>query len=109
VFRGERQDFEEMAGNLMENACKWAESEVRVTVRDTPQRLEIIVEDDGPGLTPAEREGALKRGVRLDETTPGTGLGLSIVTELAELHKGTLELGAADLGGLKASLIFPRP
>lgn len=109
VFRGERQDFEEMAGNLMENACKWAVSEVRVTVRDTPQLLEIIVEDDGPGLTPEEREGALKRGVRLDETTPGTGLGLSIVTELAELHKGTLELAAADLGGLKASLMFPRP
>ncbi|MFN3313081.1 MAG: ATP-binding protein, partial [Hyphomonas sp.] len=96
-------------GNLMENACKWAASEVRVTVRDTPQLLEITVEDDGPGLTPEEREGALKRGVRLDETTPGTGLGLSIVTELAELHKGTLELGDAALGGLKASLMFPRP
>lgn len=109
VFRGEQQDFEEMAGNLMENACKWATSEVRVTVSDTPQMLVITVEDDGIGLNPGEREGALKRGVRLDETTPGTGLGLSIVTELAELHKGTLELGDAELGGLKATLRFPRP
>ncbi|MFN7055832.1 ATP-binding protein [Hyphomonas sp.] len=109
IFRGEQQDFEEMAGNLMENACKWARSEVRVTLTDTPQALVITVEDDGPGLTPEQREGALKRGVRLDETTPGTGLGLSIVTELAELHKGSLELGDAALGGLKASLRFPRP
>lgn len=109
IFRGEQQDFEEMAGNLMENACKWARSEVRVTISDTPAALTISVEDDGAGLTPEERAGALKRGVRLDETTPGTGLGLSIVTELAELHKGSLELGDAALGGLKATLRFPRP
>ncbi|MFN4024707.1 MAG: ATP-binding protein [Hyphomonas sp.] len=109
VFRGEQQDFEEMAGNLMENACKWARSEVRVSISDTPEALTLTVEDDGPGLTPEERAGALKRGVRLDETTPGTGLGLSIVTELAELHKGSLELGDAALGGLKATLRFPRP
>ena len=109
VFRGEQQDFEEMAGNLMENACKWAASEVLITVSDSPQELVITVEDDGPGLTPEQRAGAMKRGVRLDETTPGTGLGLSIVTELAELHKGSFELGDAALGGLKATLRFPRP
>lgn len=109
VFRGEQQDFEEMAGNLMENACKWAASEVRVAVADTPEALVISVEDNGPGLTPEERAGAMKRGVRLDETMPGTGLGLSIVTELAELHKGSLELGDAALGGLRATLRFPRP
>lgn len=109
IFRGEQQDFEEMAGNLMENACKWAASEVRVTVHDSGRELEITVEDDGPGLTPEQRAGAMKRGVRLDETTPGTGLGLSIVTELAELHKGSFELGDAALGGLKATLRFPRP
>lgn len=109
MFRGEQQDFEEMAGNLMENACKWAASEVRVSISDSPQELVITVEDDGPGLTPEQRAGALKRGVRLDETTPGTGLGLSIVTELAQLHKGSFELGDATLGGLKATLRFPRP
>nr|WP_290920651.1 ATP-binding protein [Hyphomonas sp. 34-62-18] len=109
IFRGEQQDFEEMAGNLMENACKWAASEVLVTISDTGRELVITVEDDGPGLTPEQRTGAIKRGVRLDETTPGTGLGLSIVTELAELHKGSFELGDAALGGLKATLRFPRP
>ncbi|WP_353255488.1 HAMP domain-containing sensor histidine kinase [Hyphomonas sp.] len=109
VFRGEQQDFEEMAGNLMENACKWAASEVRVRISDQAQGLVVTVEDDGAGLTEAERQAALKRGVRLDETTPGTGLGLSIVKELAELHKGELQLGVAELGGLSATLRFPRP
>jgi len=108
VFRGEQQDLEEMMGNLMENACKWAKADVRVTVTDDAAELRIDVDDDGPGLTEAEREGALKRGVRLDETTPGTGLGLSIVTELAELHKGVLELDQAPAGGLRARLRFPK-
>ena len=108
VFRGEKQDLEEMVGNLMENACKWAGSEVMVRILDDAQALIIEVTDDGKGLSPEEREGALKRGVRLDETTPGTGLGLSIVKELAELHRGSLELGDAALGGLKATLSFPK-
>ncbi|MEZ5945925.1 MAG: ATP-binding protein [Hyphomonas sp.] len=107
TFRGEKQDLEEMVGNLMENACKWAKADVAVTITEGAGELRIEVDDDGPGLTPDEREGALKRGVRLDETTPGTGLGLSIVTELAELHKGVLELDAAPGGGLRARLRFP--
>lgn len=109
IFRGEKQDFEEMIGNLMENACKWAASEVKVTVSDSARELVIEVDDDGRGLSEEERADAMKRGVRLDETTPGTGLGLSIVKELAELHKGRLELGVAALGGLRATLRFPRP
>jgi signal transduction histidine kinase len=109
IFRGEQQDFEEMIGNLMENACKWASTEVKVTISDSPQGITIDVEDDGKGLSAEEREAAMKRGVRLDETTPGTGLGLSIVKELAELHKGRLELGEAALGGLRATLRFTRP
>ena len=108
IFRGEKQDLEEMVGNLMENACKWAKSEVLVSVRDTAQALTIEVEDDGRGLSSEERADALQRGVRLDETTPGTGLGLSIVKELAELHRGSLELDEAALGGLKARLRFPK-
>ena len=109
IFRGEQQDFEEMIGNLMENACKWASTEVKVTITDSPQGITIDVEDDGKGLSAEERAAAMKRGVRLDETTPGTGLGLSIVKELAELHKGRLELGEAALGGLRATLRFTRP
>lgn len=112
-FRGEEQDLEEMTGNLIDNACKWASGRVQVTV--TPQEagaggrsmLEIVVEDDGPGLSAQEREEAVKRGRRLDETVPGTGLGLSIVADLAALYGGRLTLDRSGLGGLKASLILP--
>ena len=107
-FRGEKQDLEEMLGNLMDNACKWARSVVEITVeRDGPDEVLIHVDDDGPGLSEEERSDALKRGVRLDETAPGTGLGLSIVTEIAQMHKGSLELSDAPIGGLRASLRLP--
>ena len=83
-FRGERQDLEEMVGNLVDNACKWTQSRVAIEVlkeRIEPdqQVVRIIVDDDGPGLSPAEREQVTRRGRRLDETKPGSGLGLSIV------------------------------
>ncbi|MEO0982682.1 MAG: sensor histidine kinase [Pseudomonadota bacterium] len=104
VFRGERQDLEEMLGNLMENACKWAAGRVEVSVAEEPGWIVIDIDDDGPGLSAEERETATKRGVRLDETEPGTGLGLSIVTELAEMHSGTFELSDSPLGGLRARL-----
>ncbi len=109
AFRGEKQDLEEMLGNLMENACKWAKTSVQVTAH-APERewLHIDVDDDGPGLSVEEREQALKRGVRLDESAPGTGLGLSIVKELAELHSGSLSLHASPKGGLQARLRLPR-
>lgn len=106
VFRGDVRDFEEMLGNPMDNACKWAASEVIVRV-EAGEGLHIHVDDDGPGLSPQERADALQRGVRLDETIPGTGLGLSIVAELAELHGGSFELGDSPQGGLRASLYFP--
>lgn len=112
-FRGEAQDLEEMSGNLIDNACKWAASRVRVRVAalDDPatnrDMFEIIVEDDGPGLTPDQRAEAVKRGRRLDETVPGTGLGLSIVADLAALYGGSFTLDGSDLGGLKARLVLP--
>lgn len=109
TFRGERQDLDEMLGNLLENACKWATKRVRVSAAaDGEDRLIIHVDDDGPGLTPEERAEAMKRGVRLDETAPGTGLGLSIVKDLAELYSGRFELDDAPLGGLRARLVLPR-
>ena len=108
-FRGERQDLEEMVGNLMENACKWANSRVQVSAELTSDGFLLHVDDDGEGLEPEERVAALKRGVRLDEAAPGTGLGLSIVTELAEMHEGAFMLDDAPvLGGLRASLRLPR-
>jgi signal transduction histidine kinase len=112
-FAGERPDLEEMIGNLVDNACKWAVSRVSVEVRGepdaagAPHTLRITVDDDGGGLSTAEREQAGERGLRLDETKPGSGLGLSIVTELAALYGGALKLGAAPAGGLRAELTLP--
>jgi signal transduction histidine kinase len=115
-FRGERQDLEEMVGNLVDNACKWANSRVSVEVvggrpssEAERQTVRLVVDDDGPGLSPAECEEvqAARRGRRLDETRPGSGLGLSIVVELADLYGGALSLGTAPIGGLRAELILP--
>ena len=112
-FRGERQDLEEMLGNLLDNACKWAGSTVALTIREHEGEkaerpvLSCIVEDDGPGLTKEQRELAVKRGQRLDETVPGSGLGLSIVAELASLYGGTLALDESALGGLRVRLDLP--
>lgn len=107
-FLGERQDLQEMLGNLMENACKWGARRVRVTAGATgPGALVAVVEDDGPGL-PADRlDSVLKRGERLDESAPGSGLGLSIVDELARAYGGRLVLAASDMGGVKATLDLP--
>jgi signal transduction histidine kinase len=112
-FSGERPDLEEMLGNLVDNACKWAASRVTLDAtavqseEDAAPNVQIVVDDDGPGLPAADRESAGKRGQRLDETKPGSGLGLSIVTELATLYGGTLKLGRAPAGGLRAELTLP--
>jgi signal transduction histidine kinase len=113
-FRGERQDLEEMAGNLVDNACKWASSRVFIEVlveRPTGPglgpTLRLIVDDDGRGLSAAERAQVSRRGQRLDESKPGSGLGLSIVVDLAALYGGSLSLGSAPIGGLRAELVLP--
>lgn len=116
-FRGEQHDLEEMIGNLVDNGCKWAQARVAIEVLADPPvtgavqgekpRVHIIVDDDGPGLSPAEREKVATRGQRLDETKPGSGLGLSIVVELAGLYGGALTLGTAPIGGLRAELVLP--
>jgi signal transduction histidine kinase len=113
-FRGERQDLEEMAGNLVDNACKWASSRVLIEVLTERSvqpggapMLRIIVDDDGRGLSAAERAKASRRGQRLDESKPGSGLGLSIVVDLAGLYGGSLSLGSAPIGGLRAELLLP--
>ncbi|KRB50179.1 histidine kinase [Rhizobium sp. Root708] len=114
----EQQDLEEIVGNLLENAARFATHKVRVVAAETHEEpkagesarrhwVEIIVEDDGRGLEPDQIREALKRGRRLDESKPGTGLGLSIVTEIANEYQGRLELSRSDQGGLKARLILP--
>lgn len=110
-FRGEETDLEEMVGNLLDNACKWAKSRVEVSTKlaDVPQAREfqILIEDDGSGLTAKEVGKVLQRGVRLDEKAPGSGLGLDIVKELAEVYGGKLALGKCRMGGLGATLTLP--
>jgi signal transduction histidine kinase len=112
AFRGEAEDFEELAGNLMDNACKWARTRVRVTAALEDglggARLHLLVEDDGPGISAEELKIVTKRGMRLDETVPGSGLGLSIVRDLATLYGSTLGLEkSSDLGGLRCELRLP--
>jgi signal transduction histidine kinase len=112
-FRGERQDLEEMLGNLLDNACKWAEGSVDLKVEaiaggGADRRMaRVTVDDDGPGLDPAARQAALERGRRLDESVPGSGLGLAIVSDLAGLYGGRLALDASPAGGLRAVLTLP--
>ncbi len=107
AFRGARQDLEEMLGNLLDNACKWAAGRVRVEAGQQAGRLQVTIEDDGPGL-PAERRAlVLERGRRLDEQVPGTGLGLAIVADIALLYGGRIALEAAAAGGLRARLDLP--
>ncbi len=110
-FRGERQDLEEMIGNLVDNAGKWAKTRVLVSVTTvtgpTGPEIDVCVEDDGPGLPAAHRAEAVRRGRRLDESRPGQGLGLSIVADLAQLHRGGLHLEDSEMGGLRARLRLP--
>ncbi len=107
VFRGERGDFDELVGNLLENAAKWCKSRVNVTVSRNDDGMEVKVDDDGPGLPAEHRAKALERGKRLDESEPGTGLGLSIVSELADIYGGRLHLEDSPIGGLRARLVLP--
>ncbi len=107
VFQGEAQDLQEMIGNLLDNACKWAGSRVDVRAARDGAELRIVVDDDGPGLPEAARAAVLDRGVRTDERTPGTGLGLAIVRDLAQLYGGDISLEEAPTGGLRAVLRLP--
>jgi signal transduction histidine kinase len=107
VVRVQREDLDEMIGNLLDNACKWAKSRVRVRSEKSDSAVVLIVDDDGPGLPPSLREKVLQRGVRADEAAPGSGFGLAIVRDVAELYAGSVALAAAPLGGLRAMLRLP--
>lgn len=107
AFRGETQDLQEMLGNLLDNACKWAEQRVEVRVQTGGDMLTITLDDDGPGLEAEQRQAVLRRGVRADEQVPGSGLGLSIVDDLARLYGGQVALLDSPLGGLRAALTLP--
>ena len=116
--RAQREDLDEMLGNLMDNACKWARQTVVVSIvatdvlrggpSEAPDHVTIIVDDDGDGILPNLREAVLQRGVRADEAAPGSGLGLAIVSDLAEVYGGSINLEASPQGGVRANLSLPR-
>ena len=110
IFAGEKEDLEEIIGNLLENAGKWASRRVNITVGAAmggQRQFEIVIEDDGPGLEDDKMEAALKRGSRVDETKPGTGLGLAIVQDTVREYGGQLHLDRSPLGGLRATVRVP--
>ena len=106
-IRCEREDLDEMLGNLLDNACKWARSAVRVRSSRENGGIVIFVDDDGPGIVAGMRDAVLRRGVRADEAAPGSGLGLSIVRDLVEVYGGTICLENSPMGGLRARLQLP--
>ena len=111
-FVGDRGDFTELMGNLIDNACKWCEQRVRVSVTVDPaaapkERLRIVVEDDGPGISEGDRARVLQRGVRADESVPGHGLGLAMVRDTVDLYGGSLTIEHSELGGARISLGLP--
>jgi signal transduction histidine kinase len=107
AFRGQREDLDEMLGNLLDNACKWSRTQVRLTCSKVAEGIVIAVDDDGPGIEPSMREAVLRRGIRADEAAQGSGLGLPIVRDLAEIHGGSISLEESPLGGARALLRLP--
>jgi signal transduction histidine kinase len=106
-FRGEVQDMQEMLGNLLDNACKWAKRNVELNARGNGTTLTFTIDDDGSGLAVDKRDAVILRGIRADEQVAGSGLGLAIVDDLARLYGGQLELVDSPLGGLRVVLTLP--
>jgi signal transduction histidine kinase len=107
AFRGQREDLDEMLGNLLDNACKWAHARIRLTCSKEGERIVIAVDDDGPGIEPSMREAVMRRGVRADEAAQGSGLGLAIVRDLAGVYGGSISLEDSPMGGARARLTLP--
>jgi len=112
-FRGDTGDFLELAGNLLDNACKWCDHEVRITIEAAVDHdavasgMLLRVADDGPGIPADAADALLQRGTRLDESTPGHGIGLAIVKDIARSYGGVLTIGASDLGGAEITVTIP--
>jgi signal transduction histidine kinase len=104
IFNGEEHDLQEIVGNLLDNACKWATNRVDISAASYKDGLQIVVEDDGLGVNPADYGKVLRRGFRVDELTQGSGLGLAIVNDLVSLYSGSIELGHSRLGGLRVQV-----
>jgi two-component system sensor histidine kinase PhoQ len=113
MFRGDTGDFLELAGNLLDNACKWCRHEVRITVEPAENSnasasgLQLVVSDDGPGIPEEAADALLQRGMRLDESTPGHGIGLAVVKDIARSYGGQLSIGRSTLGGAEIVVTIP--
>jgi len=107
TVRVQREDLDEMLGNLLDNACKWAHTRVSIASSIDGEGIAIVVDDDGSGVPASKRDQVLQRGVKADEAAPGSGLGLAIVRDLADLYRGSLSLEDAPAGGLRARLMLP--
>jgi signal transduction histidine kinase len=108
VARIERQDLDEILGNLVDNACKWARRQVAVASVVCGDRVVITVDDDGAGIPETMRDAVMQRGVRLDEAAPGSGFGLAIVRDLVEIYGGSFAFDQSPLGGTRAVIHLPR-
>jgi len=108
TVRVQREDLDEMLGNLLDNACKWAKSRVSITSSIEGANILLTIDDDGSGLDPTMRNAVLQRGVRADEAAPGSGFGLAIVRDLADLYGGSIAVEQANAGGVRATLRLPR-
>ena len=102
AVRVQREDLDEMLGNLLDNASKWARRRIEISAAITDTTVTVHIDDDGPGIPEARRTDVLKRGVRADETAPGFGFGLAIVRDLAEVYGGSIRLDTSPLGGTRA-------
>lgn len=107
VVRVQREDLDEMVGNVLDNACKWARRRVRISASSADDLVRIIVDDDGQGVPAEKRDDVLKRGVRADQNAPGSGFGLAIVSDLAGIYSGSIGLTDSPLGGTRAVLTLP--
>jgi signal transduction histidine kinase len=107
-FNGDERDLHEIVGNVIDNACKWASTQVLISISKEKGWITIAIEDDGPGIAPDDYADVMRRGVRLDEFTPGTGLGLAIVDELITIYGGKMQMNQSHLGGLKVAVQLPR-
>lgn len=107
TFRGQREDLDEMLGNLLDNACKWARTTVTLTSSKEGDGVVIMVDDDGPGIEASMRDAVLQRGIRADEAAPGSGLGLAIVRDLVEIYGGSILLETSPMEGTRARLKLP--
>ncbi|MNE64657.1 Sensor protein PhoQ [compost metagenome] len=103
----DREDLLELLGNLLDNACKWADGRVRLSIEKRAEDYLLQVDDDGPGIPEEQRDSVLERGTRLDEQVAGHGLGLGIARDIAEACGGRLRLETSDLGGLRVSIELP--